>query len=92
VFSQKIPCFHASLHENVTVVKLVVSGYFQDDILNNSKDDFMLFISVNLTLSLESFAYHCIDINAIVHKIANIVMTTINSTKVKALFFLYIGI
>ena len=52
----------------------------------NSNQTFIDFISLILTESLEVAEYHCIDINAIVHRIAKIVITTINSTRVKALF------
>ncbi len=38
-----------------------------------------------LTESLEDALYHWSDMNAIVHRIARIVITTINSTRVKAL-------
>gem|GEM_PF-677546 len=46
--------------------------------------------SLNLTLFLVSFEYHCKLINAIVHSIASIVITTISSTRVKAFFCLFI--
>ena len=54
---------------------------------NNSSEVLILEISLVLTLSLASFEYHCNDINAIVHRIARIVITTISSTKVKAIVF-----
>jgi len=43
-----------------------------------------------LTEFLDDFEYHCNEINAIVHKIAIIVITTINSTRVNAFLFLNI--
>jgi hypothetical protein len=66
----------------VIVVGLSTSGYFAASIKNISKLVFILLISDILTASLEFAEYDCSDINAIVHKIAKIVITTINSTNV----------
>ena len=54
--------------------------------LKNKIVDFCVKISENIwkVESLELVEYHCSDINAIVHKIASIVITTISSTSVKA--------
>ena len=46
----------------------------------------MFAMSWILTLSLAFAAYHWSDMNAIVHNIAKIVMTTISSTNVKPFF------
>ena len=52
--------------------------------INIPKFCFILFISDILTPSLAFDEYHWNDIKAIVHRIARIVITTINSTRVKA--------
>ncbi|MDR2640213.1 MAG: hypothetical protein LBC61_02540 [Candidatus Peribacteria bacterium] len=47
-----------------------------------------LLASETLLLSLASIVNHCIEIKAIIHKIAKIVITTINSTSIKAFFII----
>ena len=54
-------------------------------------DVFIVDTSAILTESLEIFEYHCNDTKAIVQRIASIVITTINSTNVKACFCLDIN-
>ncbi|MDP2396229.1 MAG: hypothetical protein Q8S84_06070 [bacterium] len=63
---------------------LVGSGYFPDSISYNSNQVLIIDISLNLTASLDCSLYHCKLIKAITHNIANIAITTISSTKVKA--------
>ncbi|MBT3726233.1 hypothetical protein HOG21_00585 [bacterium] len=64
----------------------VGSGYFAHSILNNSRLVFILLISDILALSLADVLYHCRLMNAIVHNMANIVITTISSTNVNHCF------
>ena len=52
--------------------------------LKSSRLFLILFISVSLAQSLAFVEYHPNATNAIVHSIARIVSTTINSTRVKA--------
>ena len=68
------------------------SGYLADFILNNSILVFILDISDILTLSLADSLYHCKLTNAIVPKMANIVITTIYSTNVNPSFCLLVSI
>jgi hypothetical protein len=49
-------------------------------------------MSASLTESLELAAYHWNEIKAIVARTASIVITTISSTSVKALFFIFLFI
>jgi hypothetical protein len=84
VDSQNTHCVQASLHEYVICVQSVGRGYFHVLTWNSSSDVFIDHISDILVLSLAVLEYHCIEIKAIVHSIANIVIVTISSTKVKA--------
>jgi hypothetical protein len=74
----------------VTSSELSGIGYFPVSKWNNSSAVFILETSDILTESLEDALYHCNDINAIVHRIARIVITTISSTRVNAFLFLFI--
>jgi hypothetical protein len=67
-------------------------GYFPVVCLNIVFTFSILFMSASLTESLELAAYHWNDINATVARTARIVITTMSSTSVKALFFLVVFI
>jgi hypothetical protein len=58
--------------------------------LDNSSIFSILFMSANLVESLAVSVYHWNDINATVARTANIVITTMSSTKVKAFLFIFI--
>jgi hypothetical protein len=71
------------------VISIPLSGFGNFDHFNkyNSKPFSIFAKSVNLTESLASLEYQLKEINHIVQRIANIVITTISSTNVKAFIF-----
>jgi len=79
-----------SAQEYVTINPSVVSGYFHESRLKSSSDVFIVDKSEILAESLDCSEYHCNEINAIVQRIANIVITTINSTNVNPFLFIII--
>ena len=84
--SQRVHCVHTISQEYVTVSPLSGSGYFSVWSVKSSSD-FLIFHISDILLESRAFAaYHWSDMNAIVHNIAKIVMTTISSTNVKPFF------
>jgi hypothetical protein len=79
-------CVKRISHEYVIAHTLSGIGYFHVLSENNSRDFLIFETSLTLLLSLACAEYHCSDKNAIVHKIASIIITTISSTRVNALF------
>ncbi len=91
VVCQNIHCVHIIHQLNVISIPSVVTGYFQASRLKNSSAVFIFDISLTLTLFLDDLEYHWSEIKAIVHRIARIVITTINSTSVNA-FLVFLNI
>gem|GEM_PF-1093796 len=89
VVCQNVHCVQASVLLYVIETDSVGSGYFHQSILNSSRLVLILLMSETLALSLALFEYHCKLINAIVHNMANIVITTISSTNVNPCFFIF---
>jgi len=87
VHVQNVHCVHTVCHVYVTSCPFVGSGYLHSFKLYNVSVFSITHISDVLVLSLAIDAYHCNDIKAIVHSIASIAITTINSTRVNALVF-----
>ena len=86
VSSQNVHCVHTSDQEYVICSQFEGLGNLHSFKWYNQTIVSILFKSVHLDAFLASLENHCSDIKAIVHNIASIVITTINSTKVKACF------
>ncbi len=73
--SQKVHWVHNNSVAYNTSSQLSGNGYFPAFKWNNSKDVFIFDTSLILTLSLDDLEYQDIEIKAIVHSIARIVIT-----------------